>query len=672
MKLNSIIFQISLFVFARKHKFATVQKNIVLQLVEKIKFQIQQLEGPILVIGAGGFIGANLFKKILEFRNDAYATTSKPFIPWRLDDVPAKHILHCNIIKKIEVEKVFKDFQFKTIFDLAAYGAYSKQNNTELIHETNYMGLLNLLETASRYSVKAFIHAGSSSEYGLNCIAPKEGDELLPNSHYAVTKASAAHMIKFYGTINEMPVLNLRYYSVYGAYEEPDRLIPTLIKKALQKEFPPLVQPEISRDFVYIDDAILATLLAANSNFDKTAGKSINIASGKKTTIRDIANITKTLFEIPTEPHWGDFPNRKWDLKDWYGDASLAKELLNWQSETTLEQGLKATSEWLKNYAKPLYEKKLVQDKIQHKISAIIACYKDAQAIPIMYERLTATFKKMMVDYEIIFVNDCSPDNTADVLLGIVNNDDHVIAVEHSRNFGSQSAFLSGMEISTGDAVVLLDGDLQDPPEMIEQFYEEYVKGFDVVFGRRVAREGSQQLALFYKLFYRVFRSVSYVPMPVDAGDFSMMDRKVVNELIKMPETDQFLRGLRAWVGFKQTGVNYVRPERMFGVTTNNWRKNLWWARKAIFSFSFVPLELLTYIGWILTGISFVAILIQIILYFIVPETPHGITTIIVLILFFGGLNMLAISIIGEYQAKIIEEVKRRPKYIRKQVYRNR
>ncbi|OJV30790.1 MAG: epimerase [Bacteroidetes bacterium 37-13] len=645
---------------------------MVLQLVEKIKFQIQQLEGPILVIGAGGFIGANLFKKILELRNDVYATTSKPFIPWRLDDVPAKQILHCNIIKKIEVEKVFKDFQFKTIFDLAAYGAYSKQSDAELIHETNYMGLLNLLETASRYSVKAFVHAGSSSEYGLNCLAPKETDELLPNSHYAVTKAGAAHMIKFYGTIKEMPVLNLRYYSIYGAYEEPDRLIPTLIKRALQKEFPPLVQPEISRDFVYIDDAVLATLMAANSNFDKTAGKSINIASGKKTTIRDIATVAKLLFEIPTEPHWGDFPNRKWDLKDWYGDASLAKELLNWQSETTLEQGLKATSEWLKNYSKPLYEKKLVQDKIQHKITAIIACYKDAQAIPIMYERLTATFKKMMVDYEIIFVNDCSPDNTADVLSGIVNSDDHVIAVEHSRNFGSQSAFLSGMEISTGDAVVLLDGDLQDPPEMIEQFYAEYVKGFDVVFGRRVAREGSQQLALFYKLFYRVFRSVSYVPMPVDAGDFSMMDRKVVNELIKMPETDQFLRGLRAWVGFKQTGVNYVRPERMFGVTTNNWRKNLWWARKAIFSFSFVPLELLTYFGWALTGISFIAILIQIALYFIVPETPHGITTIIVLILFFGGLNMLAISIIGEYQAKIIEEVKRRPKFIRKQVYRNR
>lgn len=639
-------------------------------LSEKIKYQIQKLDGPILVIGAGGFIGANLFKQIFTWRKDVFATTSKPFIPWRLDDVPSKNIIHCNIIKKNEVEKLFSDFHFKTVFDLAAYGAYSKQTEVDLIHETNYMGLLNLLESASRYAVKAFVHAGSSSEYGLNCVAPKEKDELLPNSHYAVTKAGAAHMIKFYGTIKEMPVLNLRYYSVYGAYEEPDRLIPTLIKNALEKKFPPLVQPDISRDFVFIDDAILATLLAANSDFNKTAGKSINIASGVKTTILDIANIAKKVFDIPIDPVWGDFPNRKWDLKDWYGDASLAKELLNWQSETTLEQGLLATAEWMKTYSKPLYEKKLVQDKIRHKISAIIACYKDAQAIPIMYQRLTTTFKKMMVNYEIIFVNDCSPDNTAEVLTGLVQADDHVIAIEHSRNFGSQSAFLSGMEISTGDAVVLLDGDLQDPPELIEKFYEEYLKGFDVVYGRRVAREGNQQLALFYKIFYRIFRSVSYVPIPVDAGDFSLMDRKVVNELIKMPETDQFLRGLRAWVGFKQTGVDYVRPERMFGVTTNNWRKNLWWARKAIFSFSFVPLEMLTYIGWVLTGFSFLAILVQIALYFILPGTPHGITTIIVLILFFGGLNMLAISIIGEYQGKIIEEVKKRPKFIRKQIYR--
>ncbi len=286
-----------------------------------------------------------------------------------------------------------------------------------------------------------------------------------------------------------------------------------------------------------------------------------------------------------------------------------------------------------------------------------------------MYERLTNTFRKIGVDYEIIFVNDASPDNASEVLQRIVNKDEHVIAIEHSRNFGSQAAFLSGMEISTGDGVILLDGDLQDPPELIEQFYAKYQEGYDVIYGRRVAREGNQSLALFYKLFYRVFRSVSYVPIPLDAGDFSLMDRKVVEELVKMPETDQFMRGLRAWVGFKQIGVDYVRPERMFGVTTNNWRKNIGWARKAIFSFSYVPLELLTYVGAALTAISFLAIIIQIVAYFVNSNIPHGITSIIVLILFFGGLNMMAVAVIGEYQAKIIEEVKRRPKFIRKRIF---
>ena len=162
------------------------------------------------------------------------------------------------------------------------------------------------------------------------------------------------------------------------------------------------------------------------------------------------------------------------------------------------------------------------------------------------------------------------------------------------------------------------------------------------------------------------------MPIPLDAGDFSLMDRKVVNELVKMPETDQFMRGLRAWVGFKQTGVDYRRPERMFGVTTNNWRKNIAWARKAIFSFSYVPLEFLTFVGVALTGFSFVAIVVQIILYFKNPNIPHGIPTIICLILFFGGIQMLAIAILGEYQGKILEETKKRPKFIRKNIYRKK
>lgn len=637
-----------------------------------IRTEIQKLEGPIVVFGAGGFIGSNLFRTILQYREDVYAVTSKePFIPWRIDDLSEDRIIHADITDQGGLKRLFERHRFKTVFDLAAYGAYAKQTDVKLIYQTNVIGLLNLLQVSAAYSIRAFVHAGSSSEYGLNCAAPLENAELHPNSHYSVTKASAAQMIKYYGTILEFPIVNLRYYSIYGEYEEPDRLIPQVIEKGMRQQYPPLVQPDISRDFVYIDDAIYATLLAGNADYSVIGGRSINIASNKKTTIREVARTAKELFDIPGEPAWGDFANRKWDLKEWFGDARLAKDLLKWESITDLKEGLTKTFAWQAAYSKPLYEKKIYQDRIKHKITAVIACYKDAQAMPIMYDRLVKTFYKINVDYEIIFVNDCSPDNTSDVLQGLVQQDKHVTGIEHSRNFGSQSAFMSGMEISEGDAVVLLDGDLQDPPELIEEFYNKWQEGNDVVYGQRVKRDGNKSLVRLYQVFYRIFRGLSYVPMPLDAGDFSMMDRKVVNELVKLPETDQFLRGLRAWVGFKQAGVPYTRPERMFGVTTNNWRKNLAWARKAIFSFSYVPLELLTYLGWSLTLFSFLAIILQIILYFTGFPVPHGITTIIVLILFFGGINMLAISIIGEYQAKILEEVKKRPKFIRRRIIKS-
>jgi polyisoprenyl-phosphate glycosyltransferase len=639
-------------------------------LQDKMIKEIKKLDGPIVVFGAGGFIGSNLFRQITRIRNDVFAVTSKTFIPWRLEDINPNLVLHCDITKRSHVERLFLEHPCRTIFDFAAYGAYSKQADIELIYKTNFLGFFNLVEVAAQYSIKAFIHAGTSSEYGLNCSAPSEDEVLLPNSPYAVSKVGVAHMIKYYGILKEIPIVNLRFYSVYGPYEEPDRLVPQLIEKGTKGTFPPLVQPDISRDFIFVDDANYAALLAANADFLTIRGESFNIASDKKTTIREITSLIQNIFKIADTPQWGKMPNRRWDLTDWYGNSTKAKKLLKWKNMTSLKEGLIRTKEWQQAYSSSMYEKWLEQSKILHKLSAVIACYRDAQAIPVMYERLKNTFKKISVDYEIIFVNDCSPDNTNEVLQRIVDQDDHVIAIEHSRNFGSQSAFLSGMELSTGDSVVLLDGDLQDPPEVIEQFYAQWLDGWDVVYGRRVAREGNQMLASFYKVFYRLFRSVSYVPMPLDAGDFSLMDRKVVDELIKLPETDQFLRGLRAWVGFKQTGVDYVRPERMFGTTTNNWRKNLSWARKAIFSFSYVPLELLTYVGWTFTGLSFLAIIAQVIMYFLQPNIPHGIPTIIVLILFFGGLQMLGISILGEYQAKIIEEIKKRPKFIRKNIFK--
>jgi polyisoprenyl-phosphate glycosyltransferase len=299
------------------------------------------------------------------------------------------------------------------------------------------------------------------------------------------------------------------------------------------------------------------------------------------------------------------------------------------------------------------------------KLSAVIACYRDAPAVPIMHERLTAVFTKIGVDYEIIFVNDASPDDAGQVLAGIAAVDPRLVVINHSRNFGSQSAFSSGMAVATGDAVILLDGDLQDPPELIEAFYEKWREGYDVVYGARTKRQSTLFLQVAYKAFYRVFRATSYVPIPLDAGDFSLIDRRVVGALKSLPEGTRFIRGLRAWVGFKQTGVPYVRPERMFGRTTNSLLKNLAWARLAILNFSYAPLELITVLAALTVFAAFIGIVVQIAARIVFPASaPSGLTTVIVLVLFMGGVQLLCLSIIGSYLAHIYDEVKRRPPYI--------
>ncbi len=634
-----------------------------------LKNKVLGLQGPIYLFGASGFIGANLLDTILKYRSDCFAITHNPRSTWRLKllEVPSANILYCDINYKRSVETIFELHSPKTIFNLSAYGAYSKQNKTNLIYETNVIGTLNILELCT--GINAYIHAGSSSEYGVNCTNPKEEDALIPNSHYSVSKISTAYMLDFFAKYHQVPCLNLRLYSIYGAWEEPDRLMPKMVEQALKKSYPPLVAPHTSRDFVYIEDCVEAFLDAALNVNKENSGNSINIGSGIKTTLEDLTGIVKKVFSIDSDPVWGTMSNRTWDTKDWYGNYDKAARLIGWKPKTTLEDGLKQYAAWQQSVS---YVEKVLpafhspQDII--KISPIIACYKDAQAIPVMYERLIKVFNELGCNYEIIFVNDNSPDNTEQILEELCAKDANVIAIKHSRNFGSQAAFVSGMEVSTGEVVVLMDGDLQDPPELILQFFEQWKKGYQVVYGRRVKREASWFMNLAYKTFYKIFKKMSSINIPQDAGDFSMIDKKVVEHLIELPEKEQFLRGLRAWVGFKQTGVDYVRPERMFGTTTNNLAKNIWWAKKGIFSFSYLPLEIMSYAGLFLTFTSFLAIVIQVISKIVNPNIPHGVPTIIILVLFFGGVQLLAISIIGEYLSKVLDETKARPKFIRDKV----
>jgi dolichol-phosphate mannosyltransferase len=320
-----------------------------------------------------------------------------------------------------------------------------------------------------------------------------------------------------------------------------------------------------------------------------------------------------------------------------------------------------------------LYErasKKRALDSV-FSVTAIIACYQDGQAIPIMAGRLERMFTQLDVDYEIIFVNDGSPDNSEEAIRALSAQNPRIIGITHSRNFGSQAAFRSGMELASKNAVVLMDGDLQDPPELIPDFVAKWREGYEVVYGERTKREAPWYMQIAYKAFYRVFDYFSSVPIPHDAGDFSLIDRRVVRWLLACDERDSFLRGLRAYVGFRQTGVPYTRPERMFGRSTNNMLKNFGWAKKGILSFSRTPLDVLTFAGISLVLISMLLGAVQFLARLFYPElAPRGITTVVLLIMFFGSFTIFAISLIGEYIAKIFEEVKARPMFIRRHLIR--
>jgi dolichol-phosphate mannosyltransferase len=637
-----------------------------------MKDWIMALRGPIVVLGAGGFVGANLFHRIREHRHDVFAVIRKN-VAWRLEGVVADRILEVDITDESASIDLIDQIQPQTVFDCIAYGAYSFEENATLIHQTNYLAIVQFVEHLSKKGFSAFIHAGSSSEYGLNCESPLETAELKPNSHYAVSKAALHHYLYYAGIVRKLPVMNLRLYSVYGPLEDSSRLMPNLVFHGLQKKYPPLVDPDISRDFVYIDDVCDAFISAAVQINPKLYGRTYNIGTGNPTRIRDLAKVASEVFQITQEPQFGSMPKREWDLSLWYGNPKLAEEELHWKAKVNLPTGLARLADWVKGLSPDEFVHHTKKDEKNRKrsVSAIIACYKDEQAIPIMHERLTKVFQKIGCDYEIMFVNDGSPDNCAGVIRELSINDKHILGISHSRNFGSQMAFRSGMELSTKDSVVLLDGDLQDPPELIEAFYEQWEKGFDVIYGRRVKREMSWSWGLLYKTFYRVFALFSYIKIPHDAGDFSLIDRKVVGWLLASPERDLFMRGLRAYVGFKQTGVNYDRPERLFGKSTNNLWKNIGWAKRAIFNYSVAPLNFLFTAGFILFGITMVAALIVTALRIFIPEiAPKGATTIILTILFFGSVNLVASAIVGEYIGKIMEEVKQRPRLIRSALIR--
>ncbi len=300
-------------------------------------------------------------------------------------------------------------------------------------------------------------------------------------------------------------------------------------------------------------------------------------------------------------------------------------------------------------------------------ISIIVPCYNEKDNIEEMYRRIVTVFKKLpRYGFEILYVDNNSQDASEKVFERLAKKDKRIKVILMSRNFGSpQPSFIAGLEYAKGRAAVLLHGDIQDPPEMIPQFLHQWEKGFDVVYGVRISRRGYNFLwNVLYKGFYYVLNRMAYVKMPLNAGEFSLMDRRVVGELIKIDEYDYYLRCLRAFVGFRQTGVEYVRDARIHGRSSENILTSFWWAKTMLVNFSFKPLEWISTLAFGVMLFTFFLILINLVLVVIFRNAPRGIPTVVILILFLGGVQLLSLSVIAEYLAKIFLEVKRRPRYI--------
>jgi dolichol-phosphate mannosyltransferase len=313
----------------------------------------------------------------------------------------------------------------------------------------------------------------------------------------------------------------------------------------------------------------------------------------------------------------------------------------------------------------PSLEQQRNNVRFEPTVSIVVPCFNEEAVIQETHRRLTDTLSYLGCRYEIVYVDDGSRDRTFVILKSIQATDEAVRVLSFSRNFGHQMAVSAGLDHAQGDAIVLIDADLQDPPELIRPMFEKWREGFDVVYGQRHTREGETYFKVTTaRLFYRVINRLSDVPIPLDTGDFRLMSRHVVEVIKHMPERDRFIRGMVSWIGFRQCALPYERARRYAGISKYPLRKLVAFATDGILSFSIKPLRLATTMGFFTSGLAVLGILYALFLRLWTSNWVSGWTLLIISVLFLGGVQLICLGIIGEYVGRIYSESKRRPLYV--------
>ncbi len=299
------------------------------------------------------------------------------------------------------------------------------------------------------------------------------------------------------------------------------------------------------------------------------------------------------------------------------------------------------------------------------KLSIVIPIFNEEENIDSLINRLRTVVAQMQISCEYIFVNDGSKDNSFQLIKNLALADPAIKYIDFSRNFGHQIAVSAGLDLVAGDRVAIIDADLQDPPELIIEMFAKMDQGYEVVYAKRNNRNGESWLKKFTaKVFYRILKSITSVKIPVDTGDFRIIDRKVVNVLNQMPEHNKFLRGQISWIGFKQTYVEYDRKVRQAGSTGYTYKKMIRLALDGITSFSNFPLKVASICGFVVSGIAFMVMIYALYSRYISKDYVEGWTSTIISVLFLGGIQLISIGIIGEYISRLSENARNRPLYI--------
>jgi polyisoprenyl-phosphate glycosyltransferase len=296
--------------------------------------------------------------------------------------------------------------------------------------------------------------------------------------------------------------------------------------------------------------------------------------------------------------------------------------------------------------------------------SLVIPVFNEELIIDQLYSRCTEALAKITDEWEIICVDDGSTDRTLELLTSYHQKDKRFKLVSLSRNFGHQAAILAGMSFAKGEYIGIIDGDLQDPPEVLQQFYDKAKEGFDVVYAVRKKRKEGIIKKSVYWLYYRILGKVSNTPIPLDSGDFSVIRRCVVDYILSMREQSLYIRGIRSWIGFRQVGLEYEREKRFAGEPKYNFRKLFKLAWNGIFSFSDFPIKMVSRIGFLVSAFSFGYICVTLFKKFVYGNVPQGFTTIIIFLTLFSGVQLLALGLIGEYVIRIYDETRKRPLFI--------